>query len=404
MALEIGVYNAGVRMLGVMALIPFLFVEVGIHFSWLGVFPMARNLMSLTGPIGAAWGGALERKLGYCIRWGIAHRLPFILIPVSILFFFDRPDILLSVLFLAWVLAHLAQGFSESIKHTMMSHSVNEEWLGRLFGFRNVAMAVFGVMASGVIWFVGQRYDGQDNYIVLSWIGVACILGSLLIFGQIKETPMDPVEPKPKRRRMDVWRDAYATWKSDPRIHWMVYGRWARCTGMFINTYAIVVFMQRCDLTTEDMWLPVLLITLSEILSFGFTGWLVDKWGARQSMIGSGVVMAFNAFLIMQLETIWGFALLFPLLTLAQGMMRNAWPTMVLKMTTVEKRPQYHATINLAVLPGMYTAFISGILLVRFTEFDIVFYCTLVGSLLGSLCFMIGLPKAAAEDAENTSA
>jgi predicted MFS family arabinose efflux permease len=78
---------------------------------------------------------------------------------------------------------------------------------------------------------------------------------------------------------------------------------------------------------------------------------------------------------------------------LAQGLRRSGWPTLVMKMAPVDQRADYHAAVNLAVLPGMYIAFAAGIGLVRFTGFDIIFYITLVGSLLGSLCFYIGLPR-----------
>jgi predicted MFS family arabinose efflux permease len=110
-------------------------------------------------------------------------------------------------------------------------------------------------------------------------------------------------------------------------------------------------------------------------------------------MVLSGFLMAANAVLMMVSTSVWGFVLLFPFLTLAQGLMRSGWPTLVMKMAPVGERADYHAAVNLSVLPGMYLAFAAGIVLVRFTGFEVIFYVTLIGSLLGSLCFYIGLPN-----------
>ncbi|MFP6581816.1 MAG: MFS transporter [Candidatus Hydrogenedentota bacterium] len=389
---EVALHNAGVRMIGSMVLIPFLFVEVGIHASWLGLFPIARNLMSLTGPIGAAWGGGLEHKLGYCVRWTIVHCLPFILIPIGVLLFFDQPTTLLIVLVIAWIFAHLGQGLVESVKQTLMVNSIREEWWGRTMGYRQVMTAVVGIAASGVLWWINQRYDEPQNFVMLGWMSIGMMAASLLLLSRLKEVPAEAKAIRPRKPWRESWGMVFEIWKRDRAVRWLVYGRWARCTGMFINTFVTVVFMQRCGLTTEDMWLPVLLITVAEILSFALASWFVDRIGSKTAMVLSGFLMAANALLIMQSNSIWGFVILFPFLTLAQGLMRSGWPTLVMKMAPVEQRADYHAAVNLAVLPGMYLAFASGIALVRYTDFDIIFYITLVGSLVGSLCFFIGLP------------
>jgi len=390
---EVALHGAGVRMIGPMVLIPFLFSEVGIHVSWLGLFPIARNMMSLTGPIGAAWGGGLERKKGYCIRWGIVHSLPFVLVPIGIILFFDRPTLLLCVLVVAWILAHLGQGFSESVKQTVMVNSIREEWWGRMMGYRQVMTAVVGVGVSGLLWVLNQRYGPPESFVYLSWIGVFFMGISLLVFAQVREAPAEKTHVRGRKPWRKSWGMVGILWRRERSVRWLVYGRWARCTGMFVNTYVTVVFMERCGLTSSDMWLPVLLITVAEILSFALASWFVDRIGAKTAMVLSGFLMAANAVLMMVSTSVWGFVLLFPFLTLAQGLMRSGWPTLVMKMAPVGERADYHAAVNLSVLPGMYLAFAAAIVLVRFTGFEVIFYVTLIGSLLGSLCFYIGLPN-----------
>ncbi|MFP6616789.1 MAG: MFS transporter [Candidatus Hydrogenedentota bacterium] len=390
---EVALHSAGVRMIGPMVLIPFLFYEVGIHVSWLGLFPIARNMMSLTGPIGAAWGGGLEQKKRYCIRWGIVHSLPFVLVPVGIIFFFERPSVLLCILVLAWILAHLGQGLFESVKQTVMVNSIQEAWWGRMMGYRQVMTAVVGIAASGLLWLLNKHVAPPTSYVYLSWAGVFLMAVSLIIFSQIREVPAEKKHVRPRKSWRTSWGMVGHLWSRERPVRWLVYGRWARCTGMFINTYVTVVFMEQCGLTSSDMWLPVLLITIAEILSFALASWFVDRIGAKTAMVLSGFLMAANAILMMVNTSIWGFVLLFPFLTLAQGLMRSGWPTLVMKMAPVEERADYHAAVNLSVLPGMYLAFASGIVLVRYTGFDVIFYVTLIGSLLGSLCFYIGLPN-----------
>lgn len=393
---EVALHSAGVRMIGPMVLIPFLFAEVGIHASWLGLFPIARNMMSLTGPVGAAWGGGLERKKEYCIRWGIVHVLPFVLVPVGIVYFFDRPTVLLSVMVVAWILAHLGQGLFESVKQTVMVNSIQEAWWGRTQGYRQVMTALVGVAASGLLWVLNRTVEPPLSYVYLSWFGIGMMVVGLVIFSQVGEISVPPAEGRKKRSWRESWGIVGQLWMREPGVRWLVYGRWARCSGMFINTFVTVVFMERVGLTSADMWLPVLLITISEIMSFALASWFVDRVGARTAMILSGFFMAANAVLIMHSNSVWGFAVLFPFLTLAQGLMRSGFPTLVMKMAPAEERADFHAAINLAILPGMYLAFVLGIVLVRFTGFEIVFYLTLVGSLLGSWCFYVGTQKSSA--------
>lgn len=389
---EVALHNAGVRMIGPMVLIPFLFAEVGIHASWLGLFPIARNLMSLTGPVGAAWGGGLEHKLGYCLRWTIAHFVPFTLIPIGVIFFYDQPQTLLIILVIAWILAHLGQGLVESVKQTLMVNSIREEWWGRTMGYRQVMTALVGIAASGVLWLINQRYSEPQNFVALGWLSIGMMVAALLLLSRLKEIPAEPKSIRARKPWSQSWAMVFDVWKQDRVVRWMVYGRWARCSGMFINTFITVVFMEKCGLTSEDMWLPILLITVAEILSFALASWFVDRIGSRTAIILSGLVMAGNAVLIQYSNSIWGFVFLFPFLTLAQGLMRSGFPTLVMKMAPPNQRADYHAAVNLAVLPGMYLTYITGIALVRFTGFDVIFHLTLIGSLLGSLCFYVGLP------------
>lgn len=389
---EVALQQAGVRMIGTLVLIPFLFSEIGIHASWLGLFPMARNAMSITGPIGAARAGNLRHKLGYCLRWGIIQRLPFLLVPLVLYFFFGHPEVILVVLVTVWVLAHLAQGLSESVKQAVMVTSIRESWWGRLLGYRQAMSAVIGVAASGVLWWLQGHYETQSAYLALSLLAVVCMALSVITFSQIKEVSLESPEAPAKKKAQGSWGMTAALWKSDLHVRWMIYGRWMRCTSMFINTFVTAVFMERCGLKVTDMWLPFLLITVSEIISFSLASWFVDKAGAKTAMNISGILMAINALLIMHSDSILGFVILYPLLTLTQGLFRSGWPTMLMKMAPPAERANYHAAVEFATLPGRYLTYIVGIALVRYTDFDFIFYLTLLGSLLGSLFFYFGLP------------
>ena len=380
-------------MIGPLVLFPFLFAEVGVHASWLGLFPIARNLMSLTGPVGAAWAGGLERKKGYCVRWTLVQFLPFTMIPFGVAFLYDSPTLLLVLLVIAWVLAHLGQGLVESVKQTLMVSSICESWWGRTMGYRQVMTAIAGVAASGVLWLINQRFDEPDSFVALCWFAIGMMGVSLLLLAQVREVPAESNAIRERRPWRESWALVFEVWRESRAVRWLVYGRWARCTGMFINTFITVVFMERVGLTTQDMWLPVLLMTLAEIASFGTASWFVDRVGSRTAMILSGLLMAVNGVLVQLSTSVWGFVVLFLLLTLAQGLMRSGWPTLVMKMAPVEQRADYHAAVNLAVLPGMYVAFASGIALVRFTGFDVIFHITILGSLLGAFCFHVGLPQ-----------
>ena len=63
-----------------------------------------------------------------------------------------------------------------------------------------------------------------------------------------------------------------------------------------------------------------------------------------------------------------------------------------MKMAPSAERANYHAAVEFGTLPGRYLTYIAGIILVRYTGFEIIFYLTFIGSLLGSLFFYLGLP------------
>ncbi len=389
---ESALYITGVTIMGPMTLIPFLFVELGIDDSWLALFTLSFILMAVANPLGAALAGGMRWKLRYCLRIGLLQRLPFLAVPLGAMFFFDGPGILLALLVFAWVTSHLAAGLIQPVFQVLCTNGIRERWWARMISLRSLLGAVGGSFAAAFVWWVNAHYDAPTNYVILGWAGVALLFVSLYVLSRLREVPMERELPHGVDQLRRVSRQMREILIDDARIRWIVLGRVFRSFGFLVGTYLTAVFIERCGLRDDDMWIPILLATVSQIFANLAAGWIVDNVGAKFGLVLSSLIISANSALLLRAYSIPAFAVVFSLGMFGGSLLMSAWPTLLLKLAPVEYRPAYSSAIFVAAAPGSALVMIAGMLLVRWTGFEFVFYASGLGGLVAAIIFFWKLP------------
>jgi len=389
---EAALYMTGSRIMGPMTIIPFLFKEIGLDDAWLGLFTLSFVIMALGNPLGTALAGGRRRKLPYCVKVGVLQRLPFVMVPLGATFFFHGPQTLLTLLVLAWVTSNFFTGMTQPVFQVVATNGIRESWWARMMSLRSILAAVGGLGASGLVWWVNARCTPPHNYIVLGWSGVVLLFLSLCVASRIREVPMEREWPHGLEHVQRTLVHMLAILREDQRVRWLILGRVFRSCGFLLGTYMTTVFIDRYGLTDDQMWLPILIITVAQIVAYTISGWFVDHVGAKPGLVVSSLCVAANSALIMQADSLAAFVVVFSLGILSGSLLMSAWPTLVLKLAPIEQRPAYSSAIFLSSAPGGASVMVLGMLLVRWTGFDLVFYISGLGGLAAAVIFLFKIP------------
>lgn len=390
---EAAVYVGAINMMGPMTLIPFLFRETGIHDSWLGLFTISALIAALGSPIGTAMAAGRTRKLPFCIKVGAFQRLPYALVPLGVMFFFSRPQILLALLVAAWMLSGFFGGIAWPIFNVVITSGVRESWWGRLMSIRNFLSALAGLLATVFVWAVNRVAAVPHNYTVLGWLSLAFLFVSLFVCSRLREVPMPIQHARPPEGLRNVLHTMRSIYREDARMPWLVLCYVVRSFGFLLGTYMTAVFVERCNLDESHMWIPVILLSLPQLPAHLLSGWLVDRYGAKLALVLSALLVCVNSLQIIFCHNLLTFTILFSYIAVGGSLIQIAWPTLLVKLAPVAKRPAYISTLSLSTAPGAVLTSCFGILLVRWTGYDYVFYVSATGGLIAALLFAFTLPN-----------
>lgn len=389
---EAALFMAATQFIGPMTLIPFLFRKAGIDQSWLALFMLANLVMAFGGPVGAAIAGGREYKLPFCLKAFVLQRVPFLALPLGIWFLFDQPVALLSVIVAAWFTGNFFGGVGAPAFHVLITNGVWETWWGRMFSMRLVLAAAFSIIGAQIVWAVNRAFAPPTNYVLLGWMGILGFAASWYVISRIREVPIRAERAHGPEGFGQAFKTTTSILRDDPRVRWVVLGRILRSSGFLLGIYMTAFFIERTNATDEIMWVPYLLTTAPGIIVHWVAGWYVDRYGVKPGLIASGTLVAVNSYLIMQCHSVLAFAFLFPLMTLGGSLLMTSWPLTLMKLAPEERRPAYFSAVSLAAAPGSMLILVAGLLLVRATGFEYVFYMSGAGGLLSALLFWWKLP------------
>lgn len=390
---EAALYITAMKIMGPMTLIPFLFRRLGVDNAWLGLFTLTTLIMAFGNPVGTALAGGRRWKLPYCLRLGVLQRVPYFVVPLGAMFFFRSPALYLALLVGAWGMSNLFMGMGQPVFQVVITNGIRESWWGRMLALRNILGAFTGLNAAAFVWWANRRYEAPHNYILLGWIGMGLLFASLYIVSRIREVPMHREFPHGWQHLAGTLRQMGAILHTDPRLRWIIMARIFRTCGFLLGTYMTPAFIERCGLTDAQMWIPVILLTGAEMASHTVSGWFVDHAGAKPALVLSSLIVAANAMLITFAHSLGAFVVIFIVAAMGGSLLANAWPTLLLKLAPMERRPAYASAISLAAAPGAVAVNLLGMYLVARSGFDYVFLISAAGGLAAALVFFVKLPN-----------
>lgn len=389
---EAAIYIAGANLIGPMTLIPFLFKQIGIDNSWLGLFTIAGILPALGCPLGTALAGGRQWKLPFCIQFGVLQRAPFLLVPLGVMFLFSSPAPLLVLLVVAWMLSNFLGGVCWPVYNAMLTTGIRERWWGRMMSIRSFLAAAAGLAATTFVWWVNRHVPVPHNYTVLGWAAVLMLSLSLYVCSRFREIPLRADQSRGVETLRSTFHTLLAILREDKRVLWLVFTHVIRSCGFLLGTYMTAVLVERCALNETQMWIPVIMIALPDMASQIVSGWMIDRYGSKTALVLSALLVAANSIAIMFCHTLAQFAVLFASAMLGGSLFTNAWPTFIVKLAPATRRPAYISTISLASAPGAIATSLLGVYLVHGGGYAQAFYVSATGGILGAILYMLKVP------------
>ncbi|MBX7254735.1 MAG: MFS transporter [Candidatus Hydrogenedentes bacterium] len=390
---ECALYIMATNMIGPMTLIPFLFKQTGIDSSYLGLFTISTLIVALSGPIGATLMSGQRRMLPFCVTVGIFQRLVFLMVPLGVMFFHGKPAPLLWILATVWLASNFIGGIATPTFMVMITNGTRERWWGRLMGMRSLLGAASGLVATILVWGVNRISSYPNNYTILGWIGVLLLFGSLYGVSRFREVMTPTTREAPNTGFAKEWVRTLQIWREDTRVRWIVLGRTFRSFGFFTGTYITAMFIARCDLTDSLMWLPVILFSVSDMVTNYVSGRIIDHFGSKPALVLSSLLVAFSAAFLTQCYSVPFFVICIPILSLGGSLINNGWPTFLLKMSPPGDRTAYFSTVSLLSAPPSIFISVAGVFLVQWLDYNPTMWISAVGGLIGALVFQFKLPN-----------
>ena len=392
-SIEAALYIMATNMIGPMTLIPFLFKQTGIDSAYLGLFTISSLIVALTGPIGTTLMARNRRMLPFCVKVGLFQRLVFVMVPLGVMFFHGKPAPLLWILVGVWMASSMIGGIATPTFHVLITNGTRERWWGRLMGTRSLLGAASGLAAAVLVWGVNRYVAYPNNYTMLGWFGVALLFGSLYGVSRLREVPGPASHDTLKPGLAEDWRRTREIWKQDPRVRWIVCARTFRSFGFFTGSYVTALLIHRCELTDSLMWLPVILFSVSDMVTNYISGRFIDRFGSKPALVLSSLLVSFSAMFLTQCYSLAPFLVCIPVLSLGGSLINNGWPTHLLKMAKPGDRAAYFSTISLLSAPPSILISVAGVFLVMNFGYNPTMWVSAAGGLVAALVFQLRLPN-----------
>jgi predicted MFS family arabinose efflux permease len=239
---------------------------------------------------------------------------------------------------------------------------------------------------------INEAYEPPGSYMRLGWVGVAMVFASLFFVWILKEAPIRQERAHGSEGARASWQRMVGILREDSRVRWVIAGRIFRSAGFLVGVYITAVFIERCGLDEEQMWMPVIMTTVPGAAAFLFSGWFVDHFGVRLASVFSGLLLCATSVALFWTYNVTAFIVLFAFLALATTLMASSWMPMLMKLAPEETRPAYVSTINLAAAPFTALFLVAGIIMVQYTGFEYIFAVPAVGGILSAAVFYFKLP------------
>lgn len=397
---EAALFATGVKLLGPMTLIPFLFQRLHISNAWLAMFNLAPMIMALGGPIGTALAGGRRWKLPFCLRMGVLQRLPYLAVPLGAMFLFDKPVLLLVLLVCAWIATGFVTGIVMPVYQVVITNGVREAWWGRMMSLPLILGGFLGFAATGIVWAVNRRVEAPTNYVALGWMGILLLCASFVVVSRLREVPAARELPSGWNSLGETWGRMFAILRDDPHTRWIVLARSCRTAGFLVGTYMTATLIERCALAERQMWVPVILITVTDITACTIAGWFVDHAGVKTGLVLSSIVVMGNSLFLLYAHTLPHFVVVFFLGSLAGSLLGNSWGPLLMKIAPPSQRAAYFASITLGAAPGTMVFMLLGLFTVYVSGFRYVYLISATGGLIAMLLFLFKLPRIGAARGE----
>jgi len=328
------------------------------------------------------------------IMWlGVAQRLPYLLVGLSLLFLPQADHWTLALVVLAPLLSGLAGGISITAWREYVAKSIPAEKRASLWALRFVLGGLLGVVAGQIVERVLGHHSEIRAYGLLHLGVFLCMMGSYAVFALTREPNLTSARPSAERNWWGYTRSMRRIIGNDAHLP-----AYLGCRALYSGLFVVLPFLTLRALEVlhaGDGYLGRLLMfqMLGSVLGNLAGGVLGDRGGGRSVLIlsqaGSVVVAAASP----ALHSPLAFEALFFALGLAVGLGSVGVATLDLEMSGFDQRMSYQTVIGLSHLLGMVGAVALATTVRRLTPNFAVLAWIAAGLMLGSLLLLSRLPE-----------
>lgn len=389
MGLDLSLFVLGVSFASAYGVLPLFVSHLSASPLALGLIPAVRAGSLLPPIFVSAYTERLPRKKPFVIVCTVIERLPYLVLAIATpLLAYDRPTLLLWLLFTMIATSTLMGGVAMPAWLDLLSRMLPADWRGRFFGLSSALGGLLGVAGGALAAFLLAHFSWSTGIALCFACTFACLVVSFVFIALGREPPtLAPATPR--IMRASLWRRIPTVVRGDGNLRrYLVAIILVTCASVAASFY-IVDAKRTLGLSDAAASLYAVLLLVASTVGSVFWGYVGDRFGHKRVVEIGALCTGLAALLaLMARDPSWGvlgFGGVFALVGLGTSAFQLASFTFIVDFAPADQRPTYIGLSTVAQAPFAFGAPVLAALLARQSGYPPVYALTAACGLAAAL-------------------
>lgn len=318
------------------------------------------------------------RKLPLLRVLGALERVPYLILPLGVLWLHGLPRslaIAVFILLMAW--KSVGSGISATPWQELMAKVIPVARRGRFFGTSHVIGQLLGIGGSALAMALLGWLPYPQNFAASFGVGAISIALSWFFFSQTREAPSPPTPHASSSNRQYLGRLAKIL-KGDANYRAYLVCRWLWYFGGMATGFMAVYAVERFNLSDATAAIYTGILYAAGVGGYAFWGPLGDRMGNKHVMVLSGALWLAALVMALLSAAPWGFYLVFTLMGFGSAGGIIADLNITMELGPEEDRPTYIGLARTLTGPALLIAPLVGGWIAQEWSYPILFVTSLI--------------------------
>jgi MFS family permease len=362
-AVEGGLYMAGLTFVAFETVLPPVIKSLGGPAWLISLAPALSTLGFAIPPLFTAHLlEPLTRKLPVVAWNGVFIRIPFLVAALCLFFLAEsHPMLTLAAVAAAPFLNGFINGMVCPAWFELFAKTVPVGRRASLFAVRLVIAGAGGLIAGEVISLALKAHPGPAGYGILHLCCFLFLMGSLMVFITIKETPMPQLDLNSPRTLKASLAEVPRIIRSDANFRGFLLARTFASAPYAAFPFLSIHALETLRLPESYLGSFFIAFTVGSMIGNVFSGYIGDQTGGRIPFLVTMILYMFAFGAAIFASNLLGFLMIFGLAGFCRDAMNVAASTLMAEIPPPKRRLKYLAVTMALLAPGMLFAPLLGV-------------------------------------------